>query len=106
MQRLVKEHGAERADHAERLWALSGFEMWQRQFLDGEPLAGTLPEVQEASREVSDAGVSSKVPRHYPNRACRWIWIPRYASWAMLSLSRPFTPSMRIGFCFRNIRDG
>jgi len=50
LQRLVEEHAAERADHTERLWALVNFEMWQRHFLDGEPLKGTLPQVEEAPR--------------------------------------------------------
>jgi len=35
VRRLVTEHEAG-ADHTERLWALVNFEMWQRQFIDGE----------------------------------------------------------------------
>ncbi|HEV2763896.1 MAG TPA: asparagine synthase-related protein, partial [Pyrinomonadaceae bacterium] len=35
-RRLVAEHQTAAADHTERLWALVNFEMWQRQFLDGE----------------------------------------------------------------------
>jgi asparagine synthase (glutamine-hydrolysing) len=50
LQRLVQEHVAGTADHTERLWTLVNFEMWQRHFLDGEPLKGTLPQVEEASR--------------------------------------------------------
>jgi asparagine synthase (glutamine-hydrolysing) len=50
LQRLVQEHASGRADHTERLWALVNFEMWQRQFLDGEPLNGNLPHIEEASR--------------------------------------------------------
>jgi len=50
LQRLVQEHAGGRADHTERLWTLVNFEMWQRHFLDGEPLKGTLPQVEEAPR--------------------------------------------------------
>jgi asparagine synthase (glutamine-hydrolysing) len=35
LQQLVNEHQAG-ANHAERLWMLINFEMWQRQFFDGE----------------------------------------------------------------------
>jgi asparagine synthase (glutamine-hydrolysing) len=35
VRRLVAEHEAG-ANHSERLWALVNFEMWQRQFIDGE----------------------------------------------------------------------
>jgi len=50
LQRLVQEHVAGTADHTERLWALLNFEMWQRHFLDGEPLEGALQQVREAQR--------------------------------------------------------
>jgi hypothetical protein len=42
-------------DHSERLWALVNLEMWHRRFIDGEPLAGTLPEVPEAARPARAA---------------------------------------------------
>jgi len=48
LHRLVQEHAAGTADHTERLWALLNFEMWQRHFIDGEPLQGALPQVEEA----------------------------------------------------------
>lgn len=48
LERLVQEHGAGTENHTERLWTLVNFEMWQRHFLDGEPLAGALPQVEEA----------------------------------------------------------
>ena len=35
VRNLVKRHKAGE-DHAERLWALVNFEIWQRQFFDGE----------------------------------------------------------------------
>ena len=35
VRRLVAEHQAG-ANHSERLWALVNFEMWLRQFFDGE----------------------------------------------------------------------
>ena len=50
LQRLVQEHVAGTADHTERLWALVNFEIWQRHLLDGEPLRGTLPQIEEAPR--------------------------------------------------------
>jgi asparagine synthase (glutamine-hydrolysing) len=50
LRRLVHEHMDETADHTERLWALVNFELWQRHFLDGEPLPGALPQVEEAPR--------------------------------------------------------
>ena len=50
LRRLVQEHAAGTGDHTERLWTLVNFEMWQRHFLDGEPLKGTLPQIEEAPR--------------------------------------------------------
>jgi asparagine synthase (glutamine-hydrolysing) len=50
LRQLVQEHAAGTANHTERLWTLVNFEMWQRLFLDREPLVGTLPEIQEAPR--------------------------------------------------------
>ena len=38
-RRLVAEHAAGERNHAERLWSLINFEMWQRIFLDGEDAA-------------------------------------------------------------------
>jgi asparagine synthase (glutamine-hydrolysing) len=49
LERLVHEHAAGTANHTERLWTLVNFELWQRHFLDGEPLKGALPQVEEAS---------------------------------------------------------
>ena len=50
LHRLVQEHVTGKADHMERLWTLVNFEMWQRQFLDGEPTHGVLPQVVETSQ--------------------------------------------------------
>ena len=50
LRRLVQEHAAGTANHTERLWTLVNFEVWQRHFLDGEPLNGTLPQIEEAPR--------------------------------------------------------
>jgi asparagine synthase (glutamine-hydrolysing) len=36
LERLVGEHEAGTANHADRLWLLLNLEMWQRIFLDGE----------------------------------------------------------------------
>jgi asparagine synthase (glutamine-hydrolysing) len=48
LERLAQEHVAGTANHADRLWTLVNFELWQRHFLDGEPLKGALPQVEEA----------------------------------------------------------
>ena len=37
---LVRRHQEFGEDHSERLWALVNFEIWQRQFLDGESVSG------------------------------------------------------------------
>jgi asparagine synthase (glutamine-hydrolysing) len=50
LRRLVQQHADGTADHTERLWTLVNFEMWQRHFLDGEPLRGSLPMIEEAPR--------------------------------------------------------
>src|SRR4030095_15242949 len=38
---LVKRHMVGGEDHSERLWALINFEIWQRQFFDGESARDT-----------------------------------------------------------------
>ncbi|MBA3710900.1 MAG: asparagine synthase (glutamine-hydrolyzing) [Pyrinomonadaceae bacterium] len=38
VRRIVAEHQAGAGNHAERLWSLVNFEMWQRQFIDGESI--------------------------------------------------------------------
>jgi asparagine synthase (glutamine-hydrolysing) len=38
LQRLVASHLAGERNHSERLWSLVNFELWQRIFLDGEPV--------------------------------------------------------------------
>ena len=43
LRALVNRHDAGE-DHSERLWSLVNFEMWQRQFIDGEPIAAESPE--------------------------------------------------------------
>jgi asparagine synthase (glutamine-hydrolysing) len=48
LHQLVHEHAGGTADHTERLWTLVNFEMWQRHFLDGDPLKGSLPQIEEA----------------------------------------------------------
>jgi asparagine synthase (glutamine-hydrolysing) len=40
VRQLVDEHQVGTADHSERLWSLVNFEMWMRQFIDGENSAG------------------------------------------------------------------
>ncbi|MBV8857707.1 MAG: asparagine synthase (glutamine-hydrolyzing) [Acidobacteria bacterium] len=46
---LVGEHVAGVRDHSARLWALVNFEVWQRQFFDGEPAAEPRAEPAEAA---------------------------------------------------------
>ncbi|MEJ7617100.1 MAG: asparagine synthase-related protein [Pyrinomonadaceae bacterium] len=45
VRRLAERHQSGAENHTERLWALVNFEMWQRQFIDGEQ-AGAAPSVQ------------------------------------------------------------
>lgn len=51
VERLVMEHRSG-INHAERLWMLINFELWQRQFIDRERLVGQSDEVLQS---VSDA---------------------------------------------------
>lgn len=46
VKRLVAEHQSG-LNHAERLWTLVNFEIWQRQFLDGESLPSQQLDVAE-----------------------------------------------------------
>lgn len=46
VERLVVEHRSG-INHAERLWMLMNFELWQRQFIDGEDLVGESDEVRQ-----------------------------------------------------------
>ena len=48
VRRLVKRHMVGGEDHSERLWALINFEMWQRQFFDGE----SFPEMKSVESEL------------------------------------------------------
>jgi asparagine synthase (glutamine-hydrolysing) len=50
LRRIVQEHVSGAADHTERLWTLVNFEIWQRHFLDAEPLIGALPQLEELPR--------------------------------------------------------
>ena len=42
---MVERHQAGE-DHSERLWALVNFEMWQRQFIDGDRRIQSVDECQ------------------------------------------------------------
>jgi asparagine synthase (glutamine-hydrolysing) len=51
LDRLSREHRGGRIDHADRLWLLINLEIWQRLFVDGEPMEG-----------IQSAGGSSSSP--------------------------------------------
>ena len=48
---LVQRHQDGGEDHSERLWALVNFEIWQRQFFDGEPVG----DLQDSQLELAHA---------------------------------------------------
>jgi asparagine synthase (glutamine-hydrolysing) len=48
VRKLVEQHRRGEANHSERLWSLVNFEMWQRQFIDGENMAGDTGTAQES----------------------------------------------------------
>ncbi len=50
VRQLVGQHQSGARDHSERLWSLVNFEMWARQFLDGE-------EASEPQLEFAEGGV-------------------------------------------------
>jgi asparagine synthase (glutamine-hydrolysing) len=52
VRRLVARHLAGE-NHSERLWALVNFEMWQRQFVDGEEASETQTDLREAAAVLS-----------------------------------------------------
>lgn len=43
VEQIVAEHQSGVRNHVERLWALLNFEMWMRQFIDGELISGSRP---------------------------------------------------------------
>ena len=43
VEQIVSEHQSGVRNHVERLWALLNFEMWMRQFIDGELISGSQP---------------------------------------------------------------
>lgn len=50
LRQLVAEHQAGVRDHSQRLWSLVNFELWMRQFIDGEALAENRPAMAAAAR--------------------------------------------------------
>lgn len=54
LQQLVDEHQRGSEDHWERLWSLINLEIWQRLFVDGEPVADATVEMRRVlgSRDV------------------------------------------------------
>jgi asparagine synthase (glutamine-hydrolysing) len=55
MRGLVEEHQRGGRDHSERLWALVNFEMWMRQFMDGEEAAEPAPDMIESKLDAVGA---------------------------------------------------
>jgi asparagine synthase (glutamine-hydrolysing) len=49
---LVERHQSGGENHAERLWSLVNFEMWQRKFMDGEEAKEASPILEEAATTV------------------------------------------------------
>jgi asparagine synthase (glutamine-hydrolysing) len=47
LRRLVDEHERGVDNHAERLWALTNLELWQRLFIDGEPVTDATSAVEK-----------------------------------------------------------
>jgi asparagine synthase (glutamine-hydrolysing) len=48
LRNLVAMHQSGAGDHSQRLWSLVNFEMWARQFIDGDTSAQTKPALAEA----------------------------------------------------------
>jgi asparagine synthase (glutamine-hydrolysing) len=55
LERLSHEHRSGRIDHTDRLWLLINLEIWQRLFIDGEPMEG----LQKAGGSSSPPAESS-----------------------------------------------
>jgi asparagine synthase (glutamine-hydrolysing) len=53
VQNMVQEHQSGIANHTDRLWSLVNLEMWQRIFVDGEPVSGSLPQLQEVRSGIA-----------------------------------------------------
>ena len=49
LEHLVAEHNSGRKDHSQRLWSLVNLELWLRQSIDGDPVAGPVAHVAEVS---------------------------------------------------------
>jgi asparagine synthase (glutamine-hydrolysing) len=52
VRNLVERHQSGGENHAERLWSLVNFEMWQRKFMDGEEKGEASPILEEAATTV------------------------------------------------------
>jgi asparagine synthase (glutamine-hydrolysing) len=55
---LAEEHRSGKIDHADRLWLLINLEIWQRLFIDGEPVE----RLEARGRKLHDAGPPSVPP--------------------------------------------
>jgi asparagine synthase (glutamine-hydrolysing) len=54
MRRLLREHSAGTADHADRLWLLMNFEIWQRTFLDDAATPVAQPAAHGGDRRLAE----------------------------------------------------
>jgi asparagine synthase (glutamine-hydrolysing) len=55
VRRLVAEHAGGAADHGDRLWLLLNLELWQRIFIEGEPLRAVMRDMAPAEDLVAVA---------------------------------------------------
>ena len=62
VQRLVAQHEHGQGDHSERLWSLVNFEIWQRQFLDGESVADTSAHMTRLLGTRATSGTGGNTP--------------------------------------------
>jgi asparagine synthase (glutamine-hydrolysing) len=46
VEHLVSDHQTGKRNNADRLWSLMTFEMWLRQFIDGEAVSSSLSDVE------------------------------------------------------------
>ena len=65
LRRLFAEHRARHADHGDKIWRLLNLELWQRMFLDRDPIVGLRGQAQNGIR-VSGFGLREALPSPGP----------------------------------------